>query len=142
MTRKLRHLMRGTTQKEALEYFDSLDTVDADFMKGLWKGKELPSGHQMDGILTLVSWYGKRFEDAENVHPLVMYDKKKRLYTVNPEPLLKYAELFSKIKSHIKGNTAQSTSDDFVRHKLVSFPSSCTEILCHTTVCLQNFCTI
>ena len=40
------------------------------------------------------------------------------------------------------GNTAQSTSNDFVRHKLVSFPSSCTEILCHTTVCLQNFCTI
>lgn len=90
--------MRGTTQREALEFFDSLEAVESDFMKGLWKGSEMPSGHPMDGLLTLVPWYGKRFVNAENVHPLVMIDKQKRLYSVNPDLLLKFAEMSVKLK--------------------------------------------
>ncbi len=90
--------MRGTTQREALEFFDTLEAVEPDFMKGLWKGSELPSGHPMDGLLTLVPWYGKRFVNAENVHPLVMIDKQKRLYSVSPDLLMKFAELSAHIK--------------------------------------------
>ena len=37
------------------------------------------------------------------------------------------------------GNTAQSTSDDFVRHKLAPFSSYCTKAPCNTTALLRRF---
>lgn len=46
----------------------------------------------MDGLLTLAPWFGKRFSDRENVDPLIMQDRRGRLYRVNPDALLKYAD--------------------------------------------------
>ena len=39
----------------------------------------------MDGLLEPSGWYGKLFEDPENVHPLLIYTlNKKRLFAINP----------------------------------------------------------
>ena len=59
--------------EEALALFDSLPTVELDFMRGTWKGSELPTGHRMDGMLAATGWYGKQFIDPESVHPLLFF---------------------------------------------------------------------
>jgi hypothetical protein len=56
---------------EALEIFDSLDTVDVSELIGAWRGESFPTGHPLDHALEAYHWYGKRFENAEQVHPLV-----------------------------------------------------------------------
>ncbi len=60
-----------TTTDEATQAFDSLATVDCDFMLGCWKGSELKTGNPMDGLLTAAGWHGKEFVNADNVHPLL-----------------------------------------------------------------------
>lgn len=72
------------TTEDALRLFDELDTVDCDFMLGQWKGREVKTGHPMDGILELVGWHGKYFIDADTVHPLLMYRNDSQLFSVNP----------------------------------------------------------
>ncbi|MGC4997058.1 DUF4334 domain-containing protein [Streptomyces sp. DT195] len=59
------------TAAEALDVFDESETVEPDFMFGTWRGAELPTGHPMDGLLAATGWWGKRFVDAETVHPLL-----------------------------------------------------------------------
>ncbi|XHX79670.1 MAG: DUF4334 domain-containing protein [Stenomitos frigidus ULC029] len=61
----------GTSTAEAWEIFDNLDTVDVNFMVGSWKGASFPTNHPLDGVLEAYHWHGKRFDDAEHVHPLV-----------------------------------------------------------------------
>jgi hypothetical protein len=76
---------RKTTAKEALDIFDFLEPATVDFMIGRWKGKEIESNHQMDGLLAATGWYGKLFLNPEEVHPLLFYTKKlTELYSVNP----------------------------------------------------------
>ncbi len=71
--------------KEALEIFDSLEPVSIDFMIGRWRGFEIESNHQMDGLLAPSGWYGKLFLNPEEVHPLLFYTKNRsELYSVNP----------------------------------------------------------
>ena len=53
-------------------------------MMGSWKGSGFPTGHTMDGALETFHWYGKNFEDADNVHPLVFRSLTKKLFKVNP----------------------------------------------------------
>ncbi|XGV95016.1 MAG: DUF4334 domain-containing protein [Leptolyngbya sp. BL-A-14] len=60
-----------TSTAEAWEIFDSLDSVDINFMVGSWKGASFPTDHPLDGVLEAFQWHGKRFDDAEHVHPLV-----------------------------------------------------------------------
>lgn len=59
------------TTQEALDLFDQLPAVRADDILGDWVGRELRTGHPMDGLLAASGWYGKRFDDVEHVHPLV-----------------------------------------------------------------------
>lgn len=61
------------TPEEALALFDGLAPVPLAAMVGTWRGAELPSGHPLDGLLAASGWYGKRFVDAETVHPLLFY---------------------------------------------------------------------
>jgi hypothetical protein len=56
---------------EALELFDQLDPVTVEFMLGAWRGSSFPTGHPLDGMLETYHWHGKRFDSAEQVHPLV-----------------------------------------------------------------------
>lgn len=75
---------RATTV-EALDVFDALDTVPAEFMIGTWRGAEFPTGHPMDGLLTATGWYGKQFVDTETVHPLLFFTSDRRAaFPVDP----------------------------------------------------------
>lgn len=59
------------SRTEALNWFDELETVDESFMLSNWKGRELRTGHPMEGLLEASGWHGKFFPDREKVHPLV-----------------------------------------------------------------------
>lgn len=72
------------TTDEALAWFDSLPPVNIDFMIGSWRGSGVPTGHPMDGMLEAANWRGKRFIDADHVHPLVCDDGKGGTFMVNP----------------------------------------------------------
>jgi hypothetical protein len=67
----------------ALALFDRLAPVDTAFMIGTWTGHEFPTGHPMDGALTAFGWRGKRFDDEEQVHPL-LFASGEREFAVNP----------------------------------------------------------
>lgn len=68
----LRHLEHGATIGEALAFFDGLPAVEVPELFGSWRGGEIPTGNPMDGLLERFGWHGKRFDSAEDVHPLVM----------------------------------------------------------------------
>ncbi len=74
-----------TTTAEALAFFDAAAAVEPDFMIGTWHGAELPTAHPMDGLLAASGWWGKRFVDAETVHPLLFpKDGGTALWALNP----------------------------------------------------------
>ncbi len=60
-----------TTTDAALALFDSLPAADTESMIGTWHGAEVPTAHQLDGMLAASGWWGKQFRDAETVHPLL-----------------------------------------------------------------------
>jgi len=53
-------------------------------MLGNWKGVSFPTGHLLDGVLEVYHWYGKTFESAEHVHPLVFTQRRSSKVNVNP----------------------------------------------------------
>jgi hypothetical protein len=69
---RLAALEPRTTTDDALALFDGLPSVRAEDILGTWKGRELATGHPMDGVLEHSGWYGKRFETLEKVHPLLV----------------------------------------------------------------------
>lgn len=73
------------TPADALALYDALPAVPAELMIGTWAGAEFPTGHRMDGLLTATGWYGKRFVDAETVHPLLFHTSDRRAaFPVDP----------------------------------------------------------
>lgn len=83
---KLAGLQReGCTSRQAWELFDSLPGVRVDeITTGRWRGEELATQHPFDGVLTASGWYGKHFEDAETVHPLLFADEAGNIFPVDP----------------------------------------------------------
>lgn len=75
---------KNVTEKEAFDFFDKLEGVGMDFMFGKWKGSGLHTNHPMDGQLELFDWYGKEFEDSENVHPLLFRHGHSKIYKIHP----------------------------------------------------------
>ena len=76
---------KSRSRHVALQAFDSLPPASLEFMYGRWKGFEIETGHPMEGLLTHSGWYGKIFENKEEVHPLVFFGKdKKELFSLNP----------------------------------------------------------
>lgn len=76
---------RKATIDEAVAIFDGLEPVTLEFMLGQWKGFEIITGHPIEGLLEPSGWYGKLFENPEDVHPLLIYTlNKKRLFAINP----------------------------------------------------------
>ncbi|GAA4807564.1 DUF4334 domain-containing protein [Nocardioides caeni] len=69
---------------EALALFDSLPAVRAEDITGRWHGRELGTGHPMDGLLEASGWYGKQFDSVDEVHPLVFRAPSGKLVTVDP----------------------------------------------------------
>jgi hypothetical protein len=74
----------GASQAEAFRLFDQLEIVDFETMWGLWRGSEIITGHPLEGLLTAAGWYGKRFENAETVYPLVFENSDGTLFSGNP----------------------------------------------------------
>jgi hypothetical protein len=72
------------TQQEAFAHFDGLEAVHLESMLGTWKGRELRTGHPMEGMLDLLHWYGKEFVDYETVHPLLCRTKPGKFFYANP----------------------------------------------------------
>lgn len=70
--------------REALARFDALAPVDAAFMRGAWRGEGFATGHPLDGLLEAWHWHGKRFDNDEDVHPLVFSTRGGRRVAVNP----------------------------------------------------------
>lgn len=67
----------------ALEFLDALPPVTVDELRGRWRGRELPTGHPLDGLLAATGWHGKLFDDPEHTHPLVMAGRR-GLFHLNP----------------------------------------------------------
>lgn len=80
----LQRLEGGCTRAQAWELFDSLPAVRAEDVKGRWRGRELTTGHPMDGLLAASGWYGKQFDDTESVHPLLFSADGSTVFAVDP----------------------------------------------------------
>ena len=76
----------GRTTAAALALFDTLSPVALKDMIGRWRGSELPTGHPLDGLLTLYGWRGKRFTDTETVDPL-LFEHGSSIRALNPAAL-------------------------------------------------------
>lgn len=94
---------KDVTQKEAFAFFDSLQEADISLFHGKWKGKELTTGHPMDGLLKSTNWYGKYFVDEENAYPLLFQKGNKKLFAANPGclPLKQFEHVNRRIVSVI-----------------------------------------
>jgi hypothetical protein len=69
---------------EAGAYYDSLPSVAREEMLGRWKGREVRTGHPMDGMLEASGWYGKQFDGVDEVHPLLFSTPAGKLFAVDP----------------------------------------------------------
>ncbi|MGQ4274265.1 GXWXG domain-containing protein [Terrihabitans sp. B22-R8] len=69
---------------DVLAFFDSLPPVEMEMMTGFWRGTGVPSGHDMDGLLEMLGWYGKAFLGPESVHPLLFHTGKHETCAVDP----------------------------------------------------------
>lgn len=80
-------LERGTDPATALAFFDSLPAVACEELTGRYRGRELLTGHPMDGLLEASGWYGKQFDDVDHVHPLLFRDKGGDIFAVEPRKM-------------------------------------------------------
>lgn len=69
---------------EALAYFDGLPSVRSEEITGRWRGRELRTGHPMDGLLEVTGWYGKQFDGVDAVHPLLFTGRGGKVFSVDP----------------------------------------------------------
>lgn len=53
---RLAELEPACTQAEAIAFFDGLDAVAAEELTGRWRGRELATGHPIDGRLAASGW--------------------------------------------------------------------------------------
>ena len=81
---QLSQLEQGCTKAGALAFFDSLDALPADSLRGRWRGRGLNTGHPMDGLLESTGWYGKQFDDLDSVHPL-LFEVGGEIYPIEPQ---------------------------------------------------------
>lgn len=70
--------------EDALALFDSLPAVRAEELTGRYHGRELATGHPMDGLLEASGWYGKQFDSVDEVHPLLFRSPRGALVVVDP----------------------------------------------------------
>ena len=68
----------------ALSCFDTLAGLEPEFMIGRWRGTGSPTGHPWDGILEALGWYGKAFESADRVHPLLFRTRSGAVIPLDP----------------------------------------------------------
>ncbi|MBM0127754.1 DUF4334 domain-containing protein [Pimelobacter simplex] len=81
---RLAALEPACTLADALALFDSLPAVRAEEITGRWRGRELATGHPMDGLLAASGWYGKQFDSVDDVHPLLFRASSGAIVAVDP----------------------------------------------------------
>ena len=81
---QLASLEPACTTAEVFDLFDALPTVRAEDILGPWTGREIATGHPLDGHLVASGWYGKRFDDTESVHPLLFRGAKGNIFAGDP----------------------------------------------------------
>jgi hypothetical protein len=69
---------------DALAFYDSLKPIRAEDITGRWRGRELRTGHPMDGLLEASGWYGKQFDGVDDVHPLLFTTPNGEIFAVDP----------------------------------------------------------
>lgn len=72
------------SRAEAEALYDRLPAVQCEDILGGYRGRELATGHPMDGMLQASGWYGKQFDSVDAVHPLVFATKSGDLFSVDP----------------------------------------------------------
>jgi hypothetical protein len=115
---------------ETWDIFDSLDRADINFMIGSWKGTSFPTDHPLDGVLEAFQWHGKRFDDAEHVHPLVFKAISGGTASVDPVwmlPVVRWLDRLPIPKSEVVGRALQlslplfTTSRSCARLRLTNY---------------------
>ena len=81
---RLADLQPSCTVDEALALFDTLPSVRAEEITGPWAGRELSTGHRLDGALAASGWHGKRFDSPEDVFPLIFSTTDGRTFAAEP----------------------------------------------------------
>lgn len=71
---------------DACRWFDALEPVDPQEMFGTWKGRELSTGHPLDGWLEKSGWYGKAFHSMEHADPLLFQAPSGKTIPLHPFP--------------------------------------------------------
>jgi hypothetical protein len=82
-----------TDTHTACRLFDALEAVELEELLGVWKGRELRTGHPLDGVMKKLKWYGKAFHDAENVDPLLFELPGGKIAAVDPAPVFEGMKL-------------------------------------------------
>ncbi|SMC99460.1 protein of unknown function [Rhizobium sp. RU36D] len=71
-------------QQAALERFRQLPPVQPRELIGLWRGRGLPTGHPLDGVLENLGWFGKRFTPDMKADALLFDGGERRLLAIDP----------------------------------------------------------
>lgn len=83
-TDRLEALGSACGAADAAALFDSLPAVRPEELTGRYRGRELATGHPMDGLLEGSGWYGKQFDDVDHVHPLLFRGLGGEIFPVEP----------------------------------------------------------
>ncbi|WEZ85667.1 DUF4334 domain-containing protein (plasmid) [Rhizobium sp. 32-5/1] len=67
-----------------MERFKELPPVELYEMIGLWTGRDIPSGHPLDGVLENLGWFGKRFSGQMRADALLFRGGEKRVVAIDP----------------------------------------------------------
>lgn len=73
-----------SAQQTALSDFQFLSPLEPREIVGLWRGRGIPTGHPLDGVLENLGWFGKRFNADMRAHALLFWSGKRRLIALDP----------------------------------------------------------
>ncbi|WP_030163881.1 DUF4334 domain-containing protein [Spirillospora albida] len=73
--------------------FAELGAVAPDAMLGTWRGGLFDGSEPMAARLVKMRWYGKRFNDAENVEPLLCLDDKDEIHSFDGMGMARLREM-------------------------------------------------
>ncbi|WP_235883002.1 GXWXG domain-containing protein [Rhizobium rhizophilum] len=74
-------------EPSAFEIFRQMAPVDPGELVGLWKGRGVPTGHPLDGVLENLGWFGKRFTQDLRADALLFQSGERRLTAIDPAPI-------------------------------------------------------
>lgn len=76
--------MRDRAGFDAFRHLSPVKPVE---LVGLWKGRGIPTGHPLDGVLENLGWFGKRFTEDLRADALLFRSGERRLTAIDPFPI-------------------------------------------------------